>query len=135
MGQLQYLEAIRTEIRIRHYSYQTEKSYLYWNRYFIRYSTIRHGSEITSALIERFLCYLAKQRQVSANTQKQALCAIVFACRYVLKIDTEHLIFPYAKAPKKLPQVLSSEEAKLIIDQLPGYHHLIGRFFSAQDYD
>ncbi|WP_299491828.1 phage integrase N-terminal SAM-like domain-containing protein [uncultured Shewanella sp.] len=60
MSQLQYLEAIRTEIRIRHYSYQTEKSYLYWNRYFIRYSTIRHGSEITSALIERFLCYLAK---------------------------------------------------------------------------
>lgn len=126
MEKLTYLEAIRTEIRVRHYSYQTEKSYLYWNRYFIRHCNIRHGADITPALIEHFLCFLAVQCKVSASTQKQALCAIVFACRYVLKIEPNKLQFPYAKAPKRIPQVLSNQEAKLIINHLSGYHYLIG---------
>jgi integron integrase len=126
MGQLTFLEAIRTEIRVRHYSYQTEKSYLYWNRYFIRHCNIRHGADITPALIEQFLCFLAVECEVSASTQKQALCAIVFACRHVLKIEPNELQFPYAKAPKRIPQVLSNEEAKLIISNLSGYHYLIG---------
>ncbi len=126
MGQATYIEAIRAEIRVRHYSYQTEKSYLYWNRYFIRHCNIRHGDDITPALIEHFLCFLAVQCKVSASTQKQALCAIIFACRHVLKIETKELQFPYAKTPQRIPQVLSSDEAKLIISFLSNYHHLIG---------
>ncbi len=120
-----YISAIRTEIRVRHYSYQTEKSYLYWNRYFINYCQISHGSEISASKIGQFLCYIAEQCNVSASTQKQALCALVFACRFVLKMDTAGLDFPYAKAPKRIPQVLSAEEAKQIISQLYGYHYLI----------
>nr|WP_283105741.1 integron integrase [Shewanella kaireitica] len=120
-----YISAIRTEIRVRHYSYQTEKSYLYWNRYFINYCQISHGSEISASKIGQFLCYIAEQCNVSASTQKQALCAIVFACRYVLKMDTSGLDFPYAKAPKRIPQVLSTEEAKQIIGQMSGDHFLI----------
>ncbi|WP_369370623.1 phage integrase N-terminal SAM-like domain-containing protein [Vibrio ezurae] len=42
------MEAIRTEIRLRYYSYQTEKPYLYWNCYFIRHCNIRHGADITT---------------------------------------------------------------------------------------
>jgi hypothetical protein len=69
MSQSGYISAIRSEIRVRHYSYQTEKSYLYWNRYFINYCQIRHGSEITASKIEQFLCFIAEQCNVSANTQ------------------------------------------------------------------
>ncbi|MCL1044707.1 phage integrase N-terminal SAM-like domain-containing protein [Shewanella electrodiphila] len=97
MGQLTLLEAIRAEIRVRHYSYQTEKSYLYRNRYFIRHCNIRHGTDISPALIEQFLCFLAVECEVSASTQKQALCAIVFACRHVLKVESNELQFTYAK--------------------------------------
>ncbi|MEZ9869772.1 phage integrase N-terminal SAM-like domain-containing protein [Vibrio sp. 10N.261.51.A4] len=45
--------------------YQTEKSYLYWNRYFIRHCNIRHGADISPALIEQFLCFLAVECEVS----------------------------------------------------------------------
>lgn len=71
------------------------------------------------------MCFLAEQCGVSASTQKQALCAIVFACRYVLKMDTAGLNFPYAKAPKRIPQVLSIGEAKCVIGHLAGNHYLI----------
>ncbi|WP_232504324.1 phage integrase N-terminal SAM-like domain-containing protein [Shewanella benthica] len=44
----------------------------------MRHCNIRHGADITPALIEHFLCFLAVQCKVSASTQKQALYAIGF---------------------------------------------------------
>ncbi|WP_263053349.1 site-specific integrase [Shewanella pealeana] len=97
---------MREQIRVRHYSLQTEKSYLYWARYLIRYSQVQRARELMPSHIELFLCYLSNQRGVSASTQKQALCALVFAFKHVLGINTDGLNFPYAKAPSRIPQVL-----------------------------
>jgi hypothetical protein len=74
-----YIESIRQQIRVRHYNYQTEKSYLYWNRYFIRHFNFTAAKQILPNHIEQFLMFLANQRQVSSSTQQQALCALVFA--------------------------------------------------------
>ncbi|WP_434927068.1 integron integrase [Shewanella sp. HL-SH2] len=121
-----YLEAIRQQIRVRHYSYQTEKSYLYWNRYFIRYFKFTAAKHILPTHIEQFLCFLANERRVSSSTQQQALCALVFAFKHVLAINTDNLQFPYAKAPTRIPQVLNDAEAKQVINHLQGKYQLIG---------
>ncbi|WP_163931939.1 integron integrase [Paraferrimonas sp. SM1919] len=125
MANLGFIAAVREQIRVRHYSLQTEKSYLYWLRYFIRYCGVRSAGELTPTHVERFLYYLSSQRKVSASTQKQALCALVFAYKHVLKTETENLQFPYAKGPTRVPQVLSAEEAKRVIQLLRGEHQLI----------
>ncbi|MCL1156918.1 integron integrase [Shewanella inventionis] len=121
-----YLEAIRQQIRVRHYSYQTEKSYLYWNRYFIRHFRFSTAKQISPSHIEQFLSFLANNKHVSSSTQQQALCALVFAFKHVLAIDTDNLQFPYAKPPSRIPQVLNDVEAKQVIDNLHGKYQLIG---------
>ncbi|QYJ88008.1 integron integrase [Shewanella mesophila] len=120
-----FIEAIREQIRVRHYSLQTEKSYLYWVRYLIRYSQVQRASELTPSHIEFFLYHLSSQRGVSASTQKQALCAIVFVFKHVLRVDPDVLTFPYAKAPTRVPQVLDNQQAKLIINQMSGEYNMI----------
>jgi integron integrase len=126
MAETRYLETIRKQIRVRHYSYQTEKSYLYWNRYFIRHFKFSAAKQMSPTHIEQFLSFLANDKQVSSSTQQQALCALVFAFKHVLAINTDNLQFPYAKAPTRIPQVLTDAEAKLVIDHLQGKYQLIG---------
>jgi len=104
-----FLELVRVELRTRHYSIQTEKTYLYWIRSFILFNDKRHPNEMSNTEIERFLNYLAVSRGVSASTQNQALCAIIFLYRHVLKTDIEGLKYKFSKKPKSLPTVLIKE--------------------------
>ena len=105
-----FIQTVRTELRTRHYALKTEKTYLYWVRHFIRFHDKRHPEMMGNAEIERFLNYLANTRQVSAATQNQALCALIFMYRYVIKRDIEGLNYSFAKRPKNMPTVLSPRE-------------------------
>lgn len=120
-----FLESIRAELRTRHYSYQTEKTYLFWCRQFIRFHGKRHPAEMGNQELERFLNYLAVGRKVSPATQNQALCALVFMYRYVIKRDIEGLDYQYSKTPRNLPTVLSPEEVAKVMKELEGVHWLI----------
>ncbi|WP_354449952.1 phage integrase N-terminal SAM-like domain-containing protein [Vibrio panuliri] len=40
MAKSVFMEQVRTEIRTRQYSIRTEKTYMYWIRYFIRYKAV-----------------------------------------------------------------------------------------------
>ena len=72
--------------------------------------------------IVQFLSHLAVKDNVSASTQNQALCAIVFLYRHVLKIELgEFGDIVWAKRPQRLPVVLTKEEVKEIIDNISGY--------------
>lgn len=42
-------------IRLKHYSYQTEKTYIYWIRRYILFHDKRHPKDMGSAEIEAFL--------------------------------------------------------------------------------
>ncbi|WP_240655023.1 phage integrase N-terminal SAM-like domain-containing protein [Pseudoalteromonas rubra] len=68
------MESVRVELRTRHYSLKTEKSYLYWIKGYILFNDKKHPANMGNREIERFLNHLA----VSAATQNQALCAIIF---------------------------------------------------------
>ena len=120
------LDDVRNLMRVRHYSYETEKIYIYWIRQYIYFHKIRHPKELGAAGIEAFLTYLAVEKTVAASTQNQALFALLFLYREVLKIDLPWLDkFKPAKKSERVPVVLTKEEVKLILDQIKGRNWLI----------
>jgi len=125
MAKSLFLDAVRTELRTRHYSLKTEKSYLYWIRQFIFFNDKRHPETMGNIEIERFLNHLAVNRGVSSATQNQSLCAIIFLYRHVIKKDIEGLKYKFAKKPVRLPVVISSEEIERILQHLTSKYWLI----------
>ena len=85
------LDQVRERIRYLHYSLSTEKAYLHWVRFFIRWhgriGGMRHPREMGAPEVEAFLTMLATERRVSASTHNQALSALLFLYREVLAID------------------------------------------------
>ncbi|MDA1095600.1 MAG: site-specific integrase [Acidobacteria bacterium] len=75
------LEQLRQRIRTRRYSHSTECSYADWVQRFFAYVSERQGTprpRVESTGVQDYLTHLAVQRRVSASTQNQALCAILF---------------------------------------------------------
>jgi len=115
------LDVLRTALRTRHYSIRTEESYIGWVRRFILFHAKRHPNEMGAAEIVAFLSSLAEQRQVSASTQNQALSALLFLYRVVLKIELEGLEgIARARRSRRLPVVLTRDEVRRVLAQLEG---------------
>ncbi len=121
----QFIESVRQKLRALRYSYRTEKSYLRWMRAYIRYHNYQHPNTLGEADIDAYLSHLANTKNVSAATQTQALCALVFMYKKCLGYEELTLQFGFSKKPKNLPVVISTEEAKQIIGKLSGKYHLI----------
>ena len=120
------LDRTRSKLRVRHYSIRTEEAYLAWIRRFLRFHHIRHPREMGAEEINRFLTHLAVEKRVAASTQRQALSALLFFYREVLRQNLPWLDdVVRAKQPKRLPTVLSREEAGAIIAHLEGTTQLI----------
>jgi integrase len=75
--------------------------------------------------ISEFLSNLAVERKVFASTQNQALNALVFLYKKVLKIPLDNLDFKRASIGKRLPVVLSRDETYKVISNLQGEFHLM----------
>lgn len=120
-----FIESVRAELRTRHYSLQTEKSYLHWIKSFIRFCDRRHPEHLYNPEIERYLTHLANNRQVSAATQNQALCAIIFMYRNVIKREIVGLNYAMTKTPRRVPTVLSADEISKILSHMTGKYKLI----------
>ena len=120
------LDQVRAAIRTKHYSIRTEQSYTNWIRRYILFHNKRHPKEMGEKEINEFLTHLAVKENVAASTQNQALCAIVFLYKHVLKIelgDFGELV--WAKKPKKEPVVFTKNETDRILDQLSGNYWLM----------
>src|SRR3712207_835955 len=81
------LDRVREAIRVRHYSIRTEQAYLQWMKRFIFFHGKRHPAEMGKPEVSRFLTHLAVNEKVTASTQNQALSALVFLYKEVLKKD------------------------------------------------
>ncbi|MCP4673245.1 MAG: integron integrase [Desulfobacula sp.] len=115
------LDQMKNRMRVLHYSIHTENSYVDWTKRFILFHDKQHPKNMGSAEIERFLEFLAVKQKVAASTQNQALSAILFLFKEVLKIDPGWISTgKRAKRPKKLPVVFSSLEIKLILSHMDG---------------
>jgi integron integrase len=104
----------------------TEKNYLYWVRYFIRFHQYQHPTEMGAEEVTAFLTYLAVKQSVSASTQNQALSAILFLYKKVLEIELPWLDdVVRAKTTQRLPVVLTTEEVRALLAQFEGTKWLI----------
>lgn len=90
------LEQVSDVIRLKHYSYKTEKSYVNWIKRYIIFHNKRHPKEMSGREVEEFLTHLAVKANVAASTQNQALNAILFL--YLVKLELE--IKPANKAAR-----------------------------------
>ncbi|MFH1094532.1 MAG: integron integrase [Candidatus Omnitrophota bacterium] len=118
----------RELIRIKHYAYSTERTYLRWIGKFFEYMTVtRHkNKQIETGDIKDFLTYLAVKMRVSSSTQNQAFNAVLFLFRDVLKIETGSVGKAVrAKRGIRLPVVLSIEEVKRLFEALEGRNRLL----------
>jgi integron integrase len=113
------LEQVRNAIRTRHYSLRTEQTYIQWIRQYIIFNSKRHPSDLGAAEVSAFLSYLAVSRKVAASTQNQALAAILFLYRHVLKQGLPWLQdVERAKRPTRVPLVFTREEVRAVLSHL-----------------
>jgi len=116
------LSAMKKEIRSRHYSIRTESSYVDWVRRFIAFHDYSDPNVLDAVkAVKEYLEYLAVEREVAANTQNQALNALVFLYNNVLNKPFGELeTFVRAKRPQRLPEVVTREEVEALLDHMEG---------------
>ncbi len=120
------LDQVRGKIRLKHYSLRTEQAYSDWIRRYIRFHGTRHPREMGAAEVESFLTHLAVEGKVAASTQNQAKSALLFLYKEVLESELPWLDnVEQAKAPKRLPVVLTRAEVQALLTRLDGTHWLM----------
>jgi integron integrase len=125
-GKPKLLDQVRDAIRLRHYSIRTEQAYTDWIKRFILFHGKRHPREMGETEVTQFLTHLARHGNVAASTQNQALSALLFLYKEVLKQEIGWLDkVERARKPQKLPVVLTRREVKRIFAQLKGTEKLM----------
>ncbi len=129
---LRLLDQVRERIRYLHYSLSTEKTYLYWIRFFIRWhgrnGKMTHPRDMGAKQVEAFLTMLATERKVSASTHNQALSALLFLYREVLEEDLPWLTDINRPAQvRRIPSVLTKDEVAGLLAAMDGVTALLAR--------
>jgi hypothetical protein len=110
---------LAAEIKTRHYSRKTLKTYAHWSRQFQRFLKNKPPKSLSSKDVKEYLTYLAVQCRVSASTQNQAFNALLFLFRHALKQDFgDYKDVPRAKKSKYIPVVLSRKEIETVLKHL-----------------
>jgi site-specific recombinase XerD len=111
---------VRAAIRSRHYSYRTEEAYVHWIKRFIHFHGLRHPRELGEPDVTAFLNHLGG-RDVAAATQNQALSAVLFLYKEVLRRPLDWLDgLVRAKRPARVPTVLTRAEVQRLLAELEG---------------
>ena len=119
-------ERVRDVIRVKHYSYRTERTYCDWIQRFIRFHRMRHPSDMGAEEVGKFLTHLARDGNVAASTQNQALSALLFLYKQVLKEEIGWLEeVERAKKPARLPVVLTHDQVHKVFAHLHGTTRLM----------
>ena len=128
------LDQVSDAIRVKHYSLRTEKTYKDWIKRYILFhnpglspsNVKRHPKDMGVDEIQSFITHLATERTLSASSQNQALSAVMFLYRHVLKkeIDLPSDLIRAEKS-KTLPVVLTHTEALDVINRMTGVSQLM----------
>ncbi len=100
-----------------------------WVRRFLAYAAKQQKvphPRVEPEVVRDYLAHLAVHQRVSASTQNQAFCAILFLCREVLGANVES-VSPgvRAKRGERLPVVLSIPETVALLDAMSGTARLM----------
>lgn len=116
-------------LRARRYSPRTGEAYRYWVRQYVQFHDLRHPRKMGRDEVNAFLTHLAVDRNVSASTQAQARAALLFLYRHVFGRSFEDGVDAAAivggRVPKRLPEVLTRREVRLILGAMTGKQRLV----------
>ncbi|MFO7871696.1 MAG: integron integrase [Kiritimatiellia bacterium] len=119
-------DKLREEIRTKHYSIRTERTYEEWIARFLTFHDLKDPVMMSASSVREYLNYLANVRQVSASTQNQALCALSFFWKHVLNVKLGDMgDFEYAKRPRRQPVVLTRSETGKLFEHLEETYELM----------
>ena len=104
------IQQVRRELRLRHKALPTERAYVGWLLRFIQHCGSPDLARFGAAEIKAFLTDLAVRGNVTAGTQNQAKCALLFLYGTVLGRELEFLDVARATKSPRLPVVLSRGE-------------------------
>ena len=120
------LDQVRAALRLGHYAKRTEESYIEWIKRYILYHGKQHPGAMGAEEVRAFLTYLAAEKNVAASTQNQALSALLFLYRVVLKQNLPWVDeFERVQRPPKLPVVFTKEEARAVLSRMNGTARLM----------
>lgn len=120
------VEQLREAIRLKHYSIRTERSYVDWVKRFIFFHQKRHPRDMGGGEIRSFLSFLARERNVSASTQNQALNAVVFLYKHVIRKEVGQFgEFERARVSRRLPVVMTADEVMRVLNLMEGTTRLM----------
>lgn len=120
------LDRVRWHLRVKRYSIRTERAYVDWIRRYILFHAKRHPAEMGEQEIAAFLSDLNIRQHVSASTQNQAFCALLFLYQQVLDRKLEFITgVERVRRPARFPVVFTPAEARSVIDQLEGDYRIM----------
>ena len=122
------LDEVRDVMRLHHYSIHTERTYCDWVKRYIRYHSMTGRQDLIDgeAKIEAFLTHLAVDKTVAPSTQNQAMNALVFLYKHVLKQPLDKDINAVRASRKiNIPVVMAREEVARIIALMEGVPQLV----------
>jgi integron integrase len=129
---MKLLDQYEAAWKVRPLASRTVQTYRRWVMEFLRFHHDQecrwvHPEEMGEAEVEAFLAHLPVSRRVAESTQNQALGAIFFLYRHVVRKDLGSLDAVRASRPKRLPTVLSKDKVRRLIVAMPekGAHRLI----------
>jgi|SRR5712692_6564735 len=112
-------QRLADEIKTRHYSPKTLKAYALWTTKFRYFTGDKTPESLSSADVKAYLTPLAVKGKVSAATQNQAVTALLFLFRHVLKKDCgDHRDMPRAQRTRYLPVVRSRQALEAVLQHL-----------------
>ena len=124
------LDQVRDVMRVKHYAFRTELSYISWIKKFILFHQKRHPKDMGETEVEAFLTWLAVEKNVAKSTQNQAFNALIFFYREVLKRPLEGRVDAVRSRKKqRLPVVMSKEETHRVLSAMSGTTQLMAKLF------
>lgn len=124
-GSTRFMDQLRVDMRARGYALPTERTYLHWIKRYIVFNRRRHPKDLGKTEVEAFLNYLAVSATVSPSTQRTAMNALMYLYTKYFGREPESLSFNYAKPTRRLPTVLTHEEAREVISHMSGTPRLM----------
>jgi site-specific recombinase XerD len=126
---MKLLEQVQIVAQRKRFAKNTVDAYLLWIKQFLTFSAKhsgewKHPRQLGTTDVEAFLNDLVVARRLSASSQNQALCALVFLYTKVLEdvIPQDHLgkfLLARSKRIARVPAVLSADEVRRVIEQIP----------------
>jgi len=112
------IERLRGVLRRQHKALATESTYVYWLRHYVTALNSMPPVLSSEQKLERFLTDLARHRDLSANSQNQALNAVLFFYKEVLRQPLQNIDALRAKRPARLRHAPSISETQALLQTI-----------------